>query len=210
MSSVYASSPRLFLSLNEVALADCSCSDQPVNGERTCQCNGGGGSGSVGGGRDNPWGQLLAASVEEEASALRRAQADALTLLRFVCSATTLCETSALTPPPPSRRHSSDSPSSPAIPPEDSFDDRDINTVYAKSALENPGEGGGNDTPVVQAAVEASAAVRRVLLTKTPLLAGVVRCFLGVVASGSTALSWVAASSVASEMARVMDPERAR
>lgn len=144
--------------------------------------------------------QLMVDSADEEAAALRRAQADSLTLLRLVCRFTSLREVSA------SRRKTSDSASIPAT----GHENVDVNNNYVENL-----EGEGTGAPKTRLAVsdaraggvsvaKASAAVRRALLTNTPLIAGTVRCLVGAVESGS-----IVSELLVTEASPGVDPGRA-
>lgn len=165
----------------------------------------------------NRWGELLSNSYDLEAFALRRAQANALALLRAVCLPVVLASPS-LFPAASSAAAKSDSAGGQGHTAEELFADRsadsserpvesmpdkrssaveDVDVRHSGHGALRCGFGGRGEIRVgrigamedgggaVGAAVPRGAAdavtVRQALLTDTPLLAGLVRCLVGVV-----------------------------
>lgn len=146
----------------------------------------------------NRWGELLSASYDLETLALRRAQANALALLRAVCRPVLVASPSQFPVP----LHAPHSKGGTAASPASNSGNSDAAGVQGCSAEEEllsvdrsaeSSEHNVKGTPGARwppaAATDAVLTVRRALLTETPLLAGLVRCLVEVVES-STAASW--------------------
>lgn len=165
----------------------------------------------------NRWGELLSTSYDLEAFALRRAQANALALLRAVCLPVVLDSPSLFPAASPAAAksdsaggqgrtaeelfadRSADSSERPveAIPDKRSSAVEDVDVRHSghgalRRGFDGRGEirggrigamedGGGSGGAAVPRGAADALTVRHALLTETPLLAGLVRCLVGVV-----------------------------